>query len=315
MRRTGVLCILAVTVIAAAAVAAETPVTSARLDVVQTMLDQGKYEEAAEAARGLLRGGRDDESRTGALRIVAVALRKKGDWKAAAKAYEDLKARFEKASDDYVTAEATAEVLQASPKGVYAPLTKNATAASGGGSTATLADDGVLAKALVVVGDARAAKVNGRLGEMKKSRSPREIVKVFDEMAQGFQQARILNPDLSLDLDRNAAQAAADALDRVEKDVLPGLRQRMDEMFKVGVERNTLDNTQKDQVSEALEACQQASDAERAFRDVLKPIMRGWPEGVALNLASIKRGNSYSDVVRQCRLMLALATRGHRWRR
>jgi len=314
MRRTGVLCILAVTVLAAAA-AAETTVTSARLDVIQTMLDQGKYDEAAEAARGLLRGGRDDESRTGALRIVAVALRKKGDWKAAAKAYEELKARFEKASAEYVIAEATAEVLQASPKGVYAPLAKNATAASGGGSTATLADDGALAKALVAVGDVRAAKVNGRLGEMKKSRSPREIVKVFDEMAQGFQQARILNPDLSLDLDRNAAQAAADALDRVEKDVLPALRQRMDEITRTGLDRGTLDNTQKDQVSEALEACQQASDAERAFRDVLKPIIKGWPEGVALNLASIKRGNAYGDVVRQCRLMLALAARGHRGRR
>jgi len=294
--------------------AADATVTSSRIDVIQGMLDGGKYDEAIDAAKGMLRGAPDDQTKTEAMRIVAVALRKKGEWKAAAKAYTDLKDRFDKSLPDYVLSEATAEVLAASPKGVYAPLAAKSATAGAADPPATLASDTVLASALAVVGDARAAKANARLAEIRKSRSPKDIVKILDEVLQGFKQARVLNPALSPDLERNAAQAAGAALEAVDSDVFTPLRQKVDDMRTVALERHTIDNTQRDKVTEFQEMSRQASEAEDTFRTLLNGVARGWPDARALDTASRRRVVAYNQLTRQCQSILLIGMRGGRRR-
>ncbi|MBE3135191.1 MAG: hypothetical protein IMZ55_17125 [Acidobacteria bacterium] len=295
--------------------AGEATVASSRIEVIQAMLDGGKYDEAAGAAKGMLHGIRDDQTRTDAMRILAVALRKKGEWKAAAKAYADLKDRFDKSLPDYVLSEATAEVLAASPKGVYPPLAaKSGTTDPALEPAATLASDTVLASALAMVGDGRAAKANARLAEIRKSRSPKEIVKILEEMLRGFQQARVLNAALSPDLDRNAAQSAGAALEAVDNDVFALLRQKVEDMRTVAVERHTIDNTQKDKVTEIQEMSRQAGQAEDTFRALLNGVAKGWPEARALDVASRRRMVAYNQLTRRCQSILLIGIRGGRRR-
>lgn len=294
--------------------AADATVASSRIDVIQGMLDGGKYDEAIDAAKGMLRGAPDDQTKTDAMRIVAVALRKKGEWKAAAKAYTDLKDRFDKSLPDYVLSEATAEVLAASPKGVYAPLAAKSATTGAADPPATLASDTVLASALAIVGDARAAKANARLSEIRKSRSPKDIVKTLDEVLQGFRQARVLNPALSPDLERNAAQAAGAALEAVDSDVFAPLRQKVDDMRTVALERHTIDNTQRDKVTEFQEMARQGGEAEDAFRALLNGVARGWPDARALDAASRRRVVAYNQLTRQCQSILLIGMRGGRRR-
>ena len=316
--RLGALLVFVTVVVAAGVVlAGEATVASSRIEVIQAMLDGGRYDEAAEAAKGMLRGARDDQTKTEAMRILAVALRKKGEWKAAAKAYTDLKDRFDKSLPDHVLSEATAEVLAASPKGVYPPLVaKSGTTDAAGASNppATLASDAVLASALAIVGDARAAKANARLAEIRKSRSPKEIVKILEEMLQGFDQARVLNPGLSLDLGRNAAQAAGAALEAVDKDVFSPIRQKVEDMRTVALERHTIDNTQKDTVTEFQEMSRQAGEAEDTYRTLLNGVGRGWPEAQALAAASRTRFVAYNQLTRRCESILIIGMRGGRRR-
>jgi len=94
----------------------------AKLAELEALFAAGKFGEVVEPARALLRTTKDDAVKTGAARLFAESLRKKGDWKGAAAAYAKLAERYEKGSDDQVKATATGEVLLTSPAGIYPPL-------------------------------------------------------------------------------------------------------------------------------------------------------------------------------------------------
>jgi hypothetical protein len=106
----------------------------AKLAELEALFAAGKFGEVVEPARALLRTTKDDAAKTGAARLVAESLRKKGDWKVAGAAYAKLAERYEKGTDDQVKATATGEVLLTSPTGIYPPLeaaAANAAAAAG----------------------------------------------------------------------------------------------------------------------------------------------------------------------------------------
>ena len=308
MKQAAVLCALACMLIGVRASLAAEPFTEARLATVRAAYDAGKYEEAVTGARSLMAGTKDDSVKIEATRILADALRKQGEWRLAAKAYSDLKDRFEKGSENHVRCEATVEVLQASPKGVYAPT------AAKSGAGATLSDDGALAEALVHVGDARAEKLKVRVAAMKKSNSAKEIASTLTDVVQGYRQARVLDPKLPVELDREAAQAAGAALERLEGQVVAPLRDRINELEQSAMTRRTISNTQRKQAVEYQGMCQEMADAEDAFRGVLGQVGGfGWPEGRTLGGASLKRTFEYGGLLGRAKRVQAVDLFGGRW--
>jgi hypothetical protein len=287
---------------AGAALAAETAPQQDRLTAMRTALDAGLYAEASAAARQFIGGARDDQAKTEALRILAVALRKQGEWRQAAKAYGDLKDRYEKGSEFNVRYEAAAEVLAASPKGFYPPMAPP----SGAETARTLADDAVLGEALVRVGETRAEKLKTVAAAMKKAATGKDVAAKFAEVIDGLAKARYLAPNLPVTQDREAAEAAADALDRLEKEVGGNVRTRLAELEKAIVARNTVSTPQRKQLTECQDVCQQMIAAEESFRETLRKVPgQGWLKGLGLGLASGKRTADYTRLHNTCRLLLA----------
>jgi hypothetical protein len=307
MRQAAVLGIACILIAAGSSFAAE-PFAEARLATIRAAYAAGKYDEAVTGARSLMTGTKDDSAKIEAMRILADSLRKQGEWRLAAKAYSDLKDRFEKGSADHVRCEATVEVLQTSPKGVYA-----ATAAKSG-STAALSDDGALAEALVHVGDARAEKLKVRVAAMKKSNSAKDIAAALTEVVQGYKQARILDAKLPVELDRDAAQAAGAALERIENQVVVPIRDRISELEQSAMTKRTISNTQRKQAMDYQGVCQEMVDAENAFRGVLGQVGGfGWPEGRTLFGASFKRSVEYGRMLQASKRLQAVDLFGGRW--
>jgi len=279
-----------------------------RVQALRTDLDAGKFQEAAAAARAFIGGTRDDQARTEAMEILAVALRKQGDWRPAAKAYADLKERYEKGSAACVRAEATAEVLLASPKGVYLP----GSAFSGGAAAGTLADDKVLEEALGRVGEARAEKLKVAAADLKKAVSSKEIAAKFAEIIAALQSVRYLKADLPTTQDREAAEAAGAALDRVEKDVVAKLKPKIAELEQTITARHTVSAAQRKQLADYQDGLGQISAAEESFRATLGKVPKeSWAGGAAwvgLGAGSGKRSGECTQLTNTCRLLQAVGS-------
>ncbi|MBM4019416.1 MAG: hypothetical protein FJ288_14025 [Planctomycetes bacterium] len=252
------------------------------------LFDAGKYDEAIEAARVLQRGAKDEAARTDATRLVAEALRRKGDWKAASAAYLKLRDRFEKGSDDYARYDAVSEVLRASPSGVYAP-----TAAAAGGKT--LADDQVLADALVRVAEARIEKLKGRIPALKRARTPQEVVALFTALAEEFRQARAVAPMVSPEAEQQAAQAAAERLVELNKPILTGLTAKQTE-FQTAITTRRLTANQRKEMETCKTACNELEKNEDAFLAALDNVggAAGWAAGSQARSASTERKSAYT---------------------
>jgi hypothetical protein len=293
---------------AAAAAAAPEQGPQARVQAIRADLEAGKFPEAAAAARAFIGGTRDEQAKTEAIQVLATALRKQGEWRLAAKAYADLRDRYEKGSSAYVRNEATAEVLQASPKGVYLP----GSAFSGGVAGGTLADDKVLEEALGRVGEARAEKLKTAAADLKKAVSSKEIAAKFAEIIAGLQSARYLKADLPTTQDREAAEAAGAALDRVEKDVMAKLTPRVTELEQTITARHTVSAAQRKQLADYQDALGQMSAAEESFRATLGKVPKeSWAGGAAwlgLGAGSGKRSGECMQLTNTCRLLQAVGS-------
>ncbi|HUU11833.1 MAG TPA: hypothetical protein VM431_15010 [Phycisphaerae bacterium] len=103
----------------AAAAEPEVSAGAQKVSGIEALFAAAKYDEAIDAAKAFLRVAQEDGLKAEATRLVAEALRKKGDWKRAMGAYVSLRDRFEKGCDEYVRYDAMAEILRASPSGVY----------------------------------------------------------------------------------------------------------------------------------------------------------------------------------------------------
>jgi hypothetical protein len=314
MRHVIMLCTAAV-LLGAAAVPASAQRAEDRLAVIQAHVDAGKYSDAAAAAQTFLGAVRDDNARTAAMRLLASALRKQGDWQAAAKAYAELRDRFDKGSDDYVRSDATVEVLRASPKGVYLAAAGNPSAAEVA-SMPTLADDGVLKDALAAVGRARADKLRARLAVVKKSNSAPEIVAILAEVVEGYAQVRFLDPAFPSDAERQAAETVGEALARLQREGATNLREKILEFEQFATARHTLDTVHRKTVAEYEQVCLKMIEAEESFQTTLDKIARqGWAEGIHLRNESVRRATEYRQLSRQCRRLQVIASRGRDGRR
>lgn len=300
MKRKALLGVLASVLVTAAAWAApgQNP-----LDTVRSAMANADYEAAVTTARAYILRTDDQEAKTQAMVLLADALRKKGDWTAAAKAYADLKGRSEKGSDPAVRYEATAEVIQACREGVYPPLASSPTP-HGSPKSATVADDDVLARAIVHLGETRARKLDTRAEGLKRAATPEEAATLFAEVIEGYRQARILAPSLPHTHDLEAARAAGGRLEALSGEILPKLRASMTAWQETIGERATVNNQQKKELADCEAHCIAMAEAEDAFRGALTkvddPGGRRDPNLVRLGAESLKRNREYGRLALVC---------------
>jgi len=290
-----------------------------RLLEAGTQFMLGKFDGALDAARALLRAATDDTVKTGATRLAAECLRKKGEWKSAAGVYLTLRDRFEKGAADYVKYEAIAEILQASPAGVYPPLEAAAAAkakpAAGGDSGAispvaasaapdkpavmNLADDGYLARALACLAAARMEKLKGRIAAINKARTPQEAEAAFAALAEEIRQTRALASGPADGSEQTAAHAAGRKLAEFGRQVTPTLASKSAE-FRAAARTSALNSVQRKNMENLQTLCAGLVECEEKFQGVTGK-MAGLGEGTdgdQLRSDSDRRQAEYARLAR-----------------
>jgi hypothetical protein len=261
-----------------------------RLEEIRTMIAEGKYAEAVEAARPFAASVKDKGVKAEATGLLATALRRNGDWALAAKAYKDLAGLVEKGSEAQIRAEATAEVLAASPGGVYPPLKKEGVAEE----PRTLGHDDVVTDALALVGEARAKKLGAKASALKRSAAPADVVAALEEMAAGYREARVLAPQMGYEAEREAVRAAAERLESLSNEAMPKLREKLSALGQAAASQGGLNSGQQKEAQDYGDLCVKSGESEDKFREVMKDVGgAGWPERVKLGLASMGRNREY----------------------
>ena len=261
-----------------------------RLEEIRTMIAECKYAEAVEAARPFAASVKEKDVKAEATGLLATALRRNGDWSLAAKAYKDLAGLEEKGSEAYIRAEATAEVLAASPGGVYPPLKKEGVEAK----PRTLAHDEVVTDALASVGEARAKKLGAKASALARSATPADVVAALEEIAVGYREARVLAPQMSYEAEREAVTAAAKRLESLSNEATPKLRQKLQELDQSAASQGGLNSGQQKEAQDYHALCVKSGESEDKFREVMKDVGgAGWPERMKLGMASMGRNREY----------------------
>ena len=319
---------IAVLALAAGFAAAAAPVTRpeaagavatddrAKLAELEALFAAGKFGEVVEPARALLRTTKDDAAKTGAARLVAESLRKKGDWKVAAAAYVKLAERYEKGTDDQVKATATGEVLQVSPAGVYPPLEAAAAkaqaaaspaapaapaaapaASSGQPAAANLADDGYLARAMACLASIRAEKLKGRVASIKRARTPQEAQAAFAALAEELRQARVLSDSLPPEPEQAAASAAGKQLADLCKQIVAALAARLND-FRQAINTGALTETHRKDMESCQTLCNDLARTEGSFQATTIRLsgLSNWPDAGQLRDQSAQRQSEYAKL-------------------
>ena len=292
----------------------------ATLDERQKLIDagalmvQGKYDEAIEGAKGLIRTAKEDTTRTDAARVIAESLRKKGEWRAAAAAYLKLRDRYEKGSDSYVKNEAVSEILTASPAGVYPPLEAAAAKAAPAGepaSTSTsatgetpakpganLSDDDYLARALACLATARIEKLKLRVSSIKKARTPQEAEAAFAALVEDIRQVRALTGNASSagEPEQSVAQAAGERLADLGKQVVATLNAKLT-TFQGAIKAHSLTLTQRKEMESYQAACTELAKNETSFQTTAGKLT-GVADASQLRTDSTQRAAEYTELAK-----------------
>jgi len=282
----------------------------------------GKFDDALDAARALMRTATDDTLKTGATRLAAECLRKKGDWQAAAGVYTTLRDRFEKGSADHVKYEAIAEILHVSPAGVYPPLeaavAAKAKPAAGGDSgtispvaaaapaaapdkpaVMNLSDDAYLARALACLGAARIEKLKARITAINKARTPQEAEAAFAALVEECRQAKVLAGDQADAVEQAGAQAAGRKLAEFGKQVTPTLTSKAAE-FHVAERTSGLTMAQRKDMLDFQALCTSLAGCEGDFQGVIRKVagLDAGTDGAELRSGSARRQAEYARLAR-----------------
>jgi len=261
-----------------------------RLEEIRSLLAGGRCVEAIEAARPFAASVKKKDVKAEATGLLATALRRNEDWALAAKAYKNLAGLVEKGSEARIRAEATAEVLAASPGGVYPPLKKEGVEEK----PRTLAHDDVVTEALAAVGEARAKKLGAKAAALKRSATPVDVVAALEEIAAAYREARVLAPQMGYESERGAVTAAAERLEGLSNEATPKLRQKLQELDRAAASQGGLNSSQQKGAQDYHDLCVKSGESENKFREVMKDVGgAGWPERVKLGVASRGRNREY----------------------
>jgi len=265
---------------------------------MQAVLTAGEFDKALEQANAYLKTARDESGKTEGLRVLAEALRKKSEWRQAPAAYLRLRERFEKNSDDWVRYDAIAEILRASPAGVYQPAGAPAPKpAATGGTPATVADDNALTEALARLAGYRAGKLKTRIPAILRATTPQLVMAAFAPALEETKMVFAVSADAPPDAAREVGAAAGNRLQSLGNQIIPGLNAKLAKYdAKISAPWN-LSNQDKADIKSTQAACKEMADCENKFQQAVF-IMTGkgdWPDADRLRKESGDRGTSYDE--------------------
>jgi len=229
-----------------------------RLEEIRSLLAGGRCVEAIEAARPFAASVKEKDVKAEATGLLATALRRNGDWALAAKAYKDLAGLVEKGSEAQIRVEATAEILAASPGGVYPPLKKEGVEEE----PRTLAQDEVVTAALAAVGEARAKKLGAKASALKRSATPADVVAALEEIAAAYREARVLAPQMGYEAEREAVRAAAERLESLSNEATPKLREKLSVLDQAAASQGGLNSSQQKEAQDYHALCVKSGESE-----------------------------------------------------
>ncbi len=304
---------------------AVSPADAMRITEIQTQMMAGDLDGALKAARALLPNIKDKAAKADVVRVIAECLRKKSDWRQAASSYQMLRDCYDKGSDDYVKAGAISEVLKASPKGVY--MVGAATADSGtnppdaakadaakadppkadtvkpdekGG---TLADDQVLEQALTRLAGYRATKLRSYTMQVRRKRTPQEVMKAFGPGAEEARQVFLLGPNAPAEEAHELGRVAGQRLEEIAKQIQPSLQAKLQGYAQKQKFDNpwSFTNIEKKDVESTGNACKEMAAAEQQFQESLFYVAGSaeWPDADTLRNASTERRAAYEQLAEQ----------------
>ncbi|MBE3070457.1 MAG: hypothetical protein IMZ66_09515 [Planctomycetes bacterium] len=268
---------------------------------IEADLASGKYDAVIEAGGSFIRKAHSDKAKAECNRLVAVALRKKQDWKRAMGAYLRLRDCYPRGSDEYIRYGAMGDILRASPTGVYlpsaGPKAEGATAATATGKN--LADDAVMDEALAQQGAKRLEKLKVRVQPMRRGRSSQEIIKLYAALVDELRQARALWPEMPPDVERDATQAAGQRLAEVGKQAIATMTAKSDS-FQETIAGKRLSSGQRKDMGQCQEACTELAKTELAFPATMAklPSTADWPEGDKLQADSAERMKALEELAK-----------------
>ncbi|MBE3099445.1 MAG: hypothetical protein IMZ44_20195 [Planctomycetes bacterium] len=265
---------------------------------MQAVLMGGEFDKALEQANAYLKTARDESGKTEGFRVLAEALRKKGDWRQAPSAYLRLRERFEKNSDDWIRCDAIAEILRSSPAGVYQPAGALAPkVAASGGTPATVADDSVLAEALTRLAGYRAGKLKTRIPAILRSATPQLVMGTFGPVSEEAKQIFALSADAPPDAAREVCAAAGNRLQSLGNQIIPALRAKLEKYQPKMTIYGTFTNIEKADFKNTQTACKEMADCENKFQQAVF-LMAGkgdWPDAERMRKESGDRRASYEQ--------------------
>ena len=264
---------------------------------IQAVLAAGEFDKAIEAANTLLKTARDDGAKTEAIRILAEAYRKKGDWRQAATAYQRLRERFDKSTDDWAKYDGIAEILRASPTGVYQQPGTPAKAPVAGGPT--LADDNVLAEALTRLAAARGARMKARVATITRGTTPQQVVAAFLPAVDDARQVFGLSPDAPADGPHEVCTATGNRLQALGTQIILSLKAKLDKLQpKMTPYSGSITNQDKTEIRNAQTACKEMAEAESKFQQALMTMAGkgAWADLTRLRKESSERRASYEQL-------------------
>jgi len=270
-----------------------------RFSEVESAYAAGKYDAAIDAAKTFMRSAKDGNLKAEAARIVADSLRKKKDWKRACSAYVMLRDRFKKGSDAYVRYHAMADILRASPTGVYG-LAVTADGEPNPNPGPTLDDDTAVSKAMARLAAARAEKLKVHIRLIKAARTAQEVVERFAPLTVELRQLRVLWPDMPADLEREAAQAAAMRVARIGAGVVATLNSKQ-AAFEAAEKSKRLTSSLRKEMVRCQGICNEMAKAEgslAAGMDLLAGTA-GWSEGRQLKADCATRRETYETLAEE----------------
>ena len=260
---------------------------------IEALVSAGQYDKAIEEATSLKNSSPNESVKTEAQRLIADAMRKKGQWKEATVAYGRVRDRYPKGSDDCLKYQTIAEILRMSPTGTYRAAVSDGV----GGNPPTLADDAHLTVALRHQAELQVKKILLRASTLRRAKAPREVVTQFADMVEGFRHALVLDPHAAAKGIRETAQTAGTRLQELANAMVPQLRAKA---AKVRVKREkpwSYTNVEKEDIQKCSALIKECASVEGQFQGLLGKVGGSgeWAEGDALRTQSSDRAATYQS--------------------
>jgi len=261
---------------------------------IEALMSAGEYDKAIGEAKSLQNSSPDESVKTEAQRLMADALRKKGQWKDATVAYGRVRDRYTKSSDDYLKYQTITEILRTSPTGTYRAVVPDTT----GGDPPTLADDAHLTEALRRQAELLVKKVLLRASVLRRARTPREIVTLFADVVEGFRQALVLDPNVAAKDVRETAQMAGTRLQGLADTMVPQLRVKAVKIREKRQRPWSYSNVEKEDIQKCSALVKECASVEGQFQGLLGKVGGSgeWAEGDAIRSQSSDRAATYQSL-------------------